>query len=122
LKFLFGLTISKYPGVVDWNFRIGGDKGAVSGSDYYIIYERRAWVEGWSDSTGRSHVRAEPLQGDYIPLAFRFPMAELMNAIEENREPLTHGRDNLNSLAIVLAVQRSVDTGQPVALSEIKTM
>jgi predicted dehydrogenase len=54
----------------------------------------------------------------WIPDAFAGPMAELQLAIEEDREPLTSGRDNLRTLALVEAAYRSASEGCRVSLSE----
>jgi predicted dehydrogenase len=53
----------------------------------------------------------------WIPDAFAGPMAELQVAIEENREPLTSGRDNLGTLALVQAAYRSASEGRRIELA-----
>jgi predicted dehydrogenase len=54
----------------------------------------------------------------WIPDAFIGPMAELMCAIEEDREPLTNGRDNLKTLALIHAAYRSVAEGRRVVIDD----
>ena len=44
---------------------------------------------------------------------------DVMAAIREGRDPETVGRDNLKSLAMVFAAQRSSDTGREVEISEV---
>ena len=46
-------------------------------------------------------------------------MAEMMNALTEEREPLTSGRDNLNTVRTAYAAVISSNEGRAVALSEI---
>lgn len=53
----------------------------------------------------------------WIPDAFVGPMAELQLAIEERRDPLTSGRDNLGTLALVHAAYRSASEGLRVPLA-----
>ncbi len=61
---------------------------------------------------------AEPvLQGSWFPEGFQGAMAELLCAIEENREPLNSARGNLRSLAISFAALQSADRGEAIALS-----
>jgi predicted dehydrogenase len=55
----------------------------------------------------------------WFPDAFAGPMAELLLAIEQDREPLTSGRDNLTTLALVEAAYRSADEGRRVALEPV---
>jgi predicted dehydrogenase len=43
------------------------------------------------------------LEGNWFPDGFHGTMAELLCAIEENREPRNSGRENLNSLAFCFA-------------------
>ena len=69
---------------------------------------------------GKACANMIEVDGNYIPLAFRFTMAELMNAIDEDREPLTSGRDNLKSISIVFALMKSIESGQPVSPAEIQ--
>jgi len=45
-------------------------------------------------------------------------MREFLDAIRERREPLTSGRSERESLAVVEAGYRSMATGKEVALSE----
>lgn len=55
----------------------------------------------------------------WIPDAFAGPMASLMTAIQEGGEPATAGRDNLGTVATVLAAYRSAAEGRTVALDEV---
>jgi predicted dehydrogenase len=58
-----------------------------------------------------------PIQGKWFPDAFGGSMGELLRAVAEDREPLTSGRDNLESIKIAYAAVRSAETGQAVELS-----
>ena len=44
---------------------------------------------------------------------------DVMAAIREGRAPETNGRDNLKSLAMIFAAQKSSDTGREVKISEV---
>lgn len=55
-----------------------------------------------------------PLKGTWFPDGFHGTMAELLCAIEENREPDNSGRDNLASLALCFAAMESVRQRRPI--------
>lgn len=55
----------------------------------------------------------------WFPDAFLGPMADLMDAIATGREPETSGRDNLGTLAVVLAAYRSAAERRSVPTAEI---
>ncbi len=55
----------------------------------------------------------------WLPDAFAGPMASLMAAIEENREPATGGRDHLDTLRLVFAAYRSMAERRAVSPHEI---
>jgi predicted dehydrogenase len=54
----------------------------------------------------------------WIPDAFVGPMGELQLAIEEDREPLTSGRDNLKTLRLLTCAYRSAAEGRRVLIEE----
>jgi predicted dehydrogenase len=56
------------------------------------------------------------LQGRWFPEAFGGSMGEMMTALAEGREPLTSGRDNLNTLRIALAAVESSETGRAIEI------
>ena len=58
----------------------------------------------------------------WFPDAFSGPMASLIEAIGSGGEPETSGRDNLNTLALVLAGYRSAEGKRAVSLDEIKSL
>jgi predicted dehydrogenase len=55
----------------------------------------------------------------WFPDAFGGPMAALMDAITENREPETSGADNLQTMALVDACYRSIAEKRLVRIEEI---
>jgi len=59
-----------------------------------------------------------PIEGNWFPDAFGGSMGELMQALTDDRAPLTSGRDNLQSLKIALAAVESSETGEAVALGD----
>ena len=61
-----------------------------------------------------------PVEGQWFPDAFGGSMGEMMSAISEDREPLTSGRDNLDSIRIVMASVRSSEEGRTVRLDEFR--
>ena len=61
-----------------------------------------------------------PLEGTWFANGFQGSMAELICAIEDNREPLNNARDNLRSLALCFAAMQSADTGQPAVPGAVR--
>ena len=49
-------------------------------------------------------------------------MAELLCAIEEDREPSNSARENLNSLALCFAAVKSADTGREQVPGKVRKM
>ena len=56
----------------------------------------------------------------WFPDAFEGTMGELLCSLEEGRESVLSGRDNLNTIALVEACYRSLDEHRPVRPAEIK--
>jgi predicted dehydrogenase len=61
------------------------------------------------------------LQGTWFENGFQGTMAELLCAIEENREPSHSARNNLRSLELCFAAMHSANTGQPVRPGESRS-
>ncbi len=59
------------------------------------------------------------LEGSWFPGGFDGTMSELVCAIEDNRQPSNSGRDNLKTLAMVIAAMESAETGQPVDVGTV---
>jgi predicted dehydrogenase len=60
------------------------------------------------------------LEGSWFPDGFHGTMAELLCAVEENREPSNSAQNNLRSLAIAFAAMESADTGAPKIPGEVR--
>ena len=59
-------------------------------------------------------IAVPPLEGNWFANGFRGSMAELICAIESNRPPLNHARNNLRGLALCFAAIASAETGESV--------
>ncbi|MBI4558242.1 MAG: Gfo/Idh/MocA family oxidoreductase [Candidatus Hydrogenedentes bacterium] len=62
------------------------------------------------------------LQGSWFPDGMHGTMAELLCAIEEEREPTHNARDNLKSLALCFAACQSAETSRPVAPGKVRRL
>jgi predicted dehydrogenase len=62
------------------------------------------------------------LEGKWFNDGFRGTMAELLCAIEEDREPLNSARENLKSLGICFAAVKSADTGREQIPGKVRKM
>ncbi len=62
------------------------------------------------------------LAGSWFPDGFRGTMGELLCAIEEDREPIHSGRDNLESLALCFAAAASAERHEPVVPGTVARM
>jgi predicted dehydrogenase len=60
------------------------------------------------------------LEGTWFTSGFEGAMAELLCAIEDQREPENSARANLESLALCFAAMASAESGQPVAPGEAR--
>ena len=54
------------------------------------------------------------LEGEWFKNGFKGTMAELLCAVEQEREPYNSGRDNLRGLALCFAAMKSAETGEAV--------
>ena len=61
------------------------------------------------------------LQGDWFTNGFHGTMAELLCAVEEEREPYHNARHNLRTLALCFAAIKSAETHQPVVPGSIRS-
>lgn len=62
------------------------------------------------------------LEGAWFPDGFHGAMAELLSAIEEDREPSNSGRNNLRSLELCFAAVASAEDHEPKVPGEVRTM
>jgi predicted dehydrogenase len=99
-------------------FRIEGTRGAAKGlfGVWYNYPKGRAdRIEFCPrDQPGR-WIGYEP-PGRWVPDAWAWTMAELLTAINEEREPINSGRDHIRTLQYVEAVYESMAKGQAVPL------
>ncbi|MEH7495832.1 Gfo/Idh/MocA family protein [Neobacillus niacini] len=65
----------------------------------------------------RDHTSVNPAALDGT--SHRLQFIDMMNAIQEDREPLVNGEEGLKPLKIILAVYQSARTGQPVKVEDI---
>jgi predicted dehydrogenase len=86
----------------------------VDGTEASLQASRNELAVSFRDRPDAKEVFA--IQGAWFPDAFGGSMGELMRAIAEDREPLTSGADNLNSIKIAYAAVESAQTGAAVAL------
>lgn len=70
-------------------------------------------------SKGDEHMQVAELEGSWFPDAFGGVMAELLAALDGGPPPSSSGRDNLATLALIAAAERSVREHRAVALSEV---
>lgn len=66
-------------------------------------------------------VASPDLEGTWFPDGFHGAMAELLCAIEEGREPVHSGRNNLESLALCFAAIESAATGKVVVPGKVRS-
>ena len=60
-----------------------------------------------------------PHPSRWLPDAFLGPMSELMDAIASGRSPVTSGRDNLRTLALVFGSYRSAQEGRTIRVADV---
>jgi len=92
-------------GAVDETY-IVGSKGTITstGSD----------LSGQSVTLYKTEGYAKPeLKGEWFKNGFQGTMAELLCAVEDNREPFNSARNNLRSLALCFAALASADAREP---------
>jgi len=71
--------------------------------------------------TSEGRATAE-LQGCWFPDGFHGTMAELLLAIEEDREPTNSARNNLNSLGLCFAAVTSAERHEPVVPGTVRAL
>lgn len=84
----------------------------------------RSFGPSLSEQTVHVHTAAgdaeAKLEGTWFVNGFQGTMAELISAIEDDREPIHNARENLHSLALCFAALASADTGQPVVPGTVR--
>jgi predicted dehydrogenase len=101
-------------------WRVEGTEGVAEGTIGWPGYPNRC------PSTLTFTTLAEPgvwitprWQEVWFPDAFQGPMADLMDAIERRRPPLSNGVENLGTMATIEAAYRSIRERRAVDISEI---
>jgi predicted dehydrogenase len=100
-------------------WRVEGTEGVARGTIGWPAYPERvpSTMDFTTVRTGRWH---SPRWNEvWFPDAFVGPMAELLRAIEEDREPSISGRDNLRTMALVEACYLSSSLHRAVSPREI---
>ncbi len=102
-------------------WRVEGTDGMARGTIGWPSYPTR--TPSTIDYTTKQLGRWEQPRWDevWFPDAFAGPMAELLCALEENREPSISGRDNLKTMALVDACYASAREHRAVEISEVTT-
>lgn len=115
LRALLHVTHENLAGDVEAGFRIDGTQGSIRGTlgllydyprgrpDTLEVFSRALPTDGWLPY---------PVTTRWLPDAFAGPMGSLLRAAAEGGEPVTAGRDNLRTLALVHALYRSMETGE----------
>ena len=100
-------------------YRIEGTTGMARGTIGWPSYPARepSTLDYTTISSGEWHQLRWPEV--WFPDAFIGPMADLMRALEEKREPETSGADNLHTMALVEAAYRSAAEHRAVEVQEM---
>ena len=100
-------------------WRVEGTKGLARGTIGWPDYPKPtpSTLEFTTTQTGRWH--RPSWKKVWFPDAFVGPMAELLCALEENRQPAISGKDNLKTMALVDACYLSAKQHRAVAINEI---
>ena len=102
--------------------RVLGTEGVTSGTmglSYDYLHGRADTVR-WSAHDDPGGGFETELPGRWIPEGFVGPVSSLMGAINDDTEPPTSGRDNLNTLRLVQAAYLSAAENRSVRPEEIQ--
>jgi predicted dehydrogenase len=108
-------------------FRVEGTEGTAAGDlaegmSLSFASRLRGGIEArfeWTQALSREEDPTNYLWFPSIRDGHLWPMVELINSLNEGREPQNSARDNLHSVRTYLAAMRSDREYRPVALSEI---
>jgi predicted dehydrogenase len=96
-------------------FRIEGSEGVISGT-FGLLYNyphgRPDTLSVWSRSVPTDGWLSYPITTRWLPDAFAGPMASLLDAIDNDTEPLTSASDNLRTVCMIDALYRSMRSSQ----------
>jgi predicted dehydrogenase len=102
-------------------WRVEGTTGLAEGTIGWPAYPARVPSTIRFTSTEQPGCWFEPTWPQvWFPDAFEGTMGELLCSLEDGRESVLSGRDNLNTVALVEACHRSLDQHRPVRPAEIK--
>ena len=82
-----------------------GTKGMINNINGWHMYSTEL------DAYSRAMTSLELPNADY-PTSFVHEVKHFLDCIESNREPLTSGRDNLKTIAVIDAIYQAAETGQ----------
>jgi predicted dehydrogenase len=123
LQLLHRTNHNNHAGDTYATFRVEGTEGAAKGTFGIHYGYPHGRPDGFQFTTKRhmSNCWTEvKFTEKWIPDAFAGPMLSLMEAIDTGSEPATSGRDNLNSLRLAFAIQRSQRLHRPVQPAEVE--
>jgi len=109
-------------------FRVEGTEGTAVGdmsSGLSFASRVNGEIEATFDWSKRLSKREDPtnyLWTASIRDGHLCPMAELINAINENREPICSGRDNIETVKTYLAAMKSDKEFRPIAVEQIANL
>ncbi|WP_207592698.1 Gfo/Idh/MocA family oxidoreductase [Halomontanus rarus] len=125
---LLGATIVEYDGAqatlsFDADTKLGPeDRTYVAGTEGTIASEGPDLEEQTVTLYTAEGYATPDLAGTWFPDGFRGAMAELLSAIEEDREPENSGRNNLRSLELCYAAVASAEDHEPKVPGEVREM
>lgn len=108
-------TTSVYPRQLD-RIELHGEKGSIFLEDYKIA---RWEIEGSRAGESRLDERALPGADRGTALGHFLQIQDMVDAIDEGRDPVITGEDALHSLAVIQAIYEAERTGQPVEVRQM---
>jgi UDP-N-acetyl-2-amino-2-deoxyglucuronate dehydrogenase len=119
-------TTAAYPGLSARLEIIGTNGTAVIENDQLMKHYLRNQdneTEAFNLASVKNHYGGNHDQASVNPAALdgashRLQFIDMINAIQEDREPLVNGEEGLKPLKIILAIYESARTGQPVLLED----
>lgn len=104
----------------DGDWRIQGVDGEIHWADNRVSLRPESVFTSVFQSGAREREGRLEFDLDLLEREDRLAALEIFRrAVEAREEPETSGRDNLKTLATVLAVRQSIERGEPVTLKEI---
>lgn len=89
-----------------------GSKGMINNVSGWQMYSTE--VEGYTQALTSLNLP----KADY-PTSFIHEVTHFLNCVETGQEPLTSGRDNLNTIAVIDALYQAAETGQTTLVQRI---